>query len=133
MEQFSRGETVHAKSGVAYYKASIIDIDLSASVPRYKVHYSKFSPKYDEWLVADSLLKDTKENRVYARKVYADAKNKQKDTKKSGPLKRRNKDDSTDESEDVDLEDQRLKQCKSPHGIVSFGKPHFSAQQLFSP
>jgi hypothetical protein len=77
-EGFVKGEIVYAKYGVAYYKASIIDIEPPDSAMRYKVHYTKYSPKYDEWKSARDLLKDTKENRVLVKQIYFNARRKEK-------------------------------------------------------
>lgn len=78
-ETYTLKEKIWAKSGVAYYKAVIIEVDHTRKNDPYKIHYEKFSKRYDEWISPSKLLKMTKENSAFARKLFHDALKKEKE------------------------------------------------------
>lgn len=94
-------EKAWAKSGVAYYKAQIIEKNDSKIPIQYKVHYERFSKRYDEWITADKLMKLSKENNALANKIFKDAlkKEKEQETLENARIQEKIKKKEEDENE----------------------------------
>ncbi|KAH7830990.1 putative MRG [Monocercomonoides exilis] len=82
METFGKKETVFGKSRDFYYRAVIVDVREVCGITEYRLHYTNWSSKHDEWKNAKSLLKYTPENELLVKKLFSEA-NKQASLQKS--------------------------------------------------
>lgn len=97
---FSQKDTVWCKSGVAFYKADIIEIDETRNPAKYFVHYRGFGKQYDEWVAPERLMVSNKENDALCKEIYKKAIDAEKESKRTGSSNVQSKKKKSEKSKD---------------------------------
>ncbi|XP_020673312.1 protein MRG1 isoform X2 [Dendrobium catenatum] len=114
---FSEGEKVLAYHGPCLYEAKVQKTEIRKDEWKYFVHYLGWSKSWDEWVVADRLLKFTEEN-VAKQKFLAKNQNVDKSSKsgRSTQSKPRSSNDAKVDKEDLRNQAPRGKKRKGQTG-----------------
>ncbi|XP_020592029.1 protein MRG1 [Phalaenopsis equestris] len=115
--KFSEGEKVLAYHGPRLYEAKVQKTEIRKDEWKYFVHYLGWSKSWDEWVVADRLLKFTEEN-IAKQKFLAKNQNLDKTSKsgRSTQSKPRSSNDVKVEKEDLRNQVSRGKKRKGQSG-----------------
>ncbi|KAI0488648.1 hypothetical protein KFK09_028487 [Dendrobium nobile] len=114
---FSEGEKVLAYHGPCLYEAKVQKTEIRKDEWKYFVHYLGWSKSWDEWVVADRLLKFTEENGS-KQKFLAKNQNVDKSSKsgRSTQSKPRSSNDAKVDKEDIRNQAPRGKKRKGQTG-----------------
>mmetsp|Transcript_2256 Transcript_2256/g.4529 ORF Transcript_2256/g.4529 Transcript_2256/m.4529 type:complete len:293 (-) Transcript_2256:180-1058(-) len=64
---YEEGDRVLVPEGNLFYEAKILELEKEKGVWKYLVHYQGWNKKWDEWLTAGKLIRDTEEARIIER------------------------------------------------------------------